>query len=134
MVSFYIILCWTIHYSTDWFFITKIRGFVFDYMLLNFVWCIVNYVIILFKRCMKIVFCIVIVYSIFRSNAIYCIDLLYSVIWNHIAICCITLYYDTILKSNVYYFILHLFHVFLRIVIFLIYCVLYFTVTAVLKV
>ena len=67
------------------------------------VWCIVNYVIILFKNCIKIVFCIVIgKCSIFKSNPIYCINLLYSVIWDHIAICCITLYCDTIWKSKVF--------------------------------
>ena len=62
-------------------------------------------------------------------------NLLYSVIWDHIAIYCITLYCNTILKNNVslYYFILHLFHIFLCIVIFHIYGILYFTVTAVLK-
>ena len=40
--------------------------------------------------------------SIFKSNPIYCINLLYNVIWHHIAIYCITLYCDTILKSNVF--------------------------------
>ena len=112
MVSFYIILCWTIRYSTDWFFYyknTSVCIWLYVAKLYFVVWCIVNYVIILFKICIKIVFCVVIgKFSIFKSNPIYCINLLYSVIWHHIAICCITLYCDTILKSNMFTILFHI--------------------------
>ena len=53
-----------------------------------FVWCIVNYVIILFKNCIKIVFCIVIGKCVVFSKAI-----LYTVLTYYIVLFGIILQY-----------------------------------------